>query len=99
MEDPVTQPQYQYYPTYHHAAFQPPPGPARVRLDSGANKSTGVAYALWFFLGIFGAHRFYLRHPGSGILYLCTFGMFMIGWLVDAFTIPTMVRRVNVIGY
>ena len=28
---------------------------------SNDRKSTLLAYALWFFLGLFGAHRFYLR--------------------------------------
>jgi len=29
-------------------------------------KSAGVAYALWFVLGTFGAHRFYLGRYGTG---------------------------------
>ncbi|RYC10049.1 TM2 domain-containing protein [Ciceribacter ferrooxidans] len=33
-------------------------------------KSLGVAYLLWFFLGSFGAHRFYLGRPLSAILIL-----------------------------
>jgi TM2 domain-containing membrane protein YozV len=30
-------------------------------------KSTTTAYLLWFFLGMVGAHRFYLGKTGSGI--------------------------------
>ena len=30
-------------------------------------KSTGVAYLLWFFLGGFSAHRFYLGSPGTAV--------------------------------
>ena len=37
-----------------------------------------VAYALWFFLGYFGAHRFYLRKWMSG---LCMLGLLGIGTL------------------
>lgn len=48
-------------------------------------KSKGVAYLLWFFLGIFSAHRFYLEKIGSGILYLLTFQLFGIGWIIDLF--------------
>ena len=70
-----------------------------VRLDSGAHRSIGVAYALWFILGIFGAHRFYLRKPGTGVLWLFTAGLFMVGWIVDAFRLPAMVRKVNAVGY
>jgi len=29
-------------------------------------KTTGMAYLLWFFLGGFGAHRFYLGYAASG---------------------------------
>ena len=50
-------------------------------------KSRWVALALCFFLGEFGIHRFYVGKIGSGILYLCTFGLFGFGWLIDFFTI------------
>lgn len=50
-------------------------------------KSRWAALALCFFLGEFGIHRFYVGKIGTGILYLCTFGLCGIGWLVDFFTI------------
>jgi TM2 domain-containing membrane protein YozV len=59
------------------------------------DKSLGVAYVLWFFLGFFGVHHFYLGKVGRGIGYLLTFGWFMIGLLVDLFTLPSQVQRVN----
>lgn len=62
---------------------------------SRSEKSTPVAYIWWFFLGIFGAHRYYLREPLMGTLYLCTAGLAGIGWLVDLFLIPGKVRRWN----
>eukprot|EP01132_Coremiostelium_polycephalum_P007381 gene7381-9066_t len=58
-------------------------------------KSTGVAYLLWFFFGIFGAHRFYLHRHLSGFIYLFTLGVFGIGWFVDLFLIPSLVRHYN----
>ncbi len=63
------------------------------------NKSVGVAYLLWVLLGWFGGHKFYLNRPGMGVLYLFTAGLLIIGWLVDAFTLPGQVRRRNVRGY
>ena len=58
-------------------------------------KSTVVAYLLWFFLGGLGIHRFYLGRPISGIFYLLTVGGFAIGWIIDLFLIPGMVRQEN----
>ncbi|MDD2324010.1 MAG: TM2 domain-containing protein [Bacteroidales bacterium] len=58
-------------------------------------KSKGVAYLLWFFLGIFSAHRFYLGKTGSAILYLLTGQIFGIGWLVDLFLLGGMVDQYN----
>ncbi|MBD9699726.1 TM2 domain-containing protein [Flavimobilis sp. GY10621] len=58
--------------------------------------SIGTAYLLWFFLGFFGAHHFYLGKVGMGLGYLFTFGWLMIGWFVDLFTLPAQVQRVNI---
>ena len=76
-----------------------------------SQKSMGIAYALWFFLGQFGLHRFYLDKPVSGAIMAVLGG---VGWLtlvlavgvvaliplwiwliVDAFLIPGLVRRAN----
>jgi len=35
------------------------------------------------FFGVFGAHRFYVRKIGTGLLQLATFGGLGIWWLVD----------------
>lgn len=39
---------------------------------------------LLFFLGLFGAHRFYVGRPVTGALFMATFGFCGIGVLVDA---------------
>ena len=57
--------------------------------------SVGVAYLLWFFLGVIGAHRFYVGKLGTGLLYLVTGGLFGVGWFFDLFRIPGLVREAN----
>lgn len=49
----------------------------------GKAKNKWVAFFLCFFLGAIGAHKFYEGKIGMGILYICTFGLFGIGWLFD----------------
>lgn len=58
-------------------------------------KSKSTAYVLWLFLGIFGAHKFYLGKTGIGILYFFTFGLFGFGWIIDAFTLGGQVDMYN----
>jgi TM2 domain-containing membrane protein YozV len=58
-------------------------------------KSKGLAYLLWFFLGAFSAHRFYLGKIGTGILYLLTGQLFGIGWIIDLFILSGMVDKYN----
>lgn len=84
----------------------------RTMMQYDANKkSVGVAYALWFFFGALGGHRFYLGRSGSAIAMLVIFflslvltvvfigwiGLFVVGiWaLIDAFLIPGIVRDYN----
>jgi TM2 domain-containing membrane protein YozV len=58
-------------------------------------KSKGIAYLLWFFLGVFGIHKFYLNKIGVGIIYLLTGGLFLIGWIYDLFTLGSQVDIYN----
>lgn len=46
-------------------------------------KNKWVSFLLCLFLGYFGAHKFYEGKAGMGILYIFTFGLFGIGWLID----------------
>ena len=54
-------------------------------------KKKSVAYLLWLLVGIFGGHCFYLGKVGKGVLYLCTGGLFLIGWLFDLFSLGNQV--------
>ena len=44
-----------------------------------SKKKKSIALLLCFFLGIFGAHRFYLGKPKTGALYLIGWGLEGIG--------------------
>lgn len=41
-------------------------------------------FVICLLFGWLGIHRFRERRTGLGILYLCTFGIFGIGWIVDS---------------
>ncbi len=51
-----------------------------------------VGYLFWL-LGCFGLHRFYFGKPISGLIYLFTFGLLGVGWIVDLFLIPGMANE------
>ena len=53
-----------------------------------------MGYILWLF-GFTGSHRFYYGKPISGTIYFFTFGLLLIGWIVDFFLIPSMDRQAD----
>ncbi|MCM3484556.1 MULTISPECIES: TM2 domain-containing protein [Kocuria] len=87
----------------------PYPGPPVVNVVGG--KSVVLAYVLWLFLGWLGIHKFYLRQPIWGLIYLFLGGLgwtlagvgvgilFLIPWMllmfVDVFTMPFRTALVN----
>jgi hypothetical protein len=58
-------------------------------------KSPAAAYLLWFFLGAFGGHRFYLKSKGVAFGMLFTLGGLGVWALVDVFFIGGRLRKVN----
>lgn len=57
-----------------------------------------IAWILLTFLGIFGIHRFYLGRILTGILWLCTGGLFGLGYLYDLWTLNETVSEANAPG-
>lgn len=86
-----------------------PAGPPVVNLVGG--RSLFLAYVLWFFLGWLGVHKFYLRQPVWGLIYLFLGGLgwstvgigigllFLVPWallmFLDVFTMPFRTAFVN----
>ncbi len=94
--------QYAYQSTPHTEQTWAPPWeqqqrqqpqyarPTYYRTQSrGKAKNKWVALALCAFTGWFGGHKFYEEKYGMGLLYLCTSGLFGIGWLVDLIKLAT----------
>lgn len=54
-----------------------------------------IAWLLLTFLGYFGIHRFYMGKWLSGLLWLCTGGLFLLGYLYDFWTLNEQVSEVN----
>ena len=85
---------------------------ANLMMQYDANKKSALAaYVLWCFMGLFGAHRFYLGEKGTGagmlIITLASLGLMFVSigfstifitiiWaFVDLFLIPGMTRKYN----
>jgi TM2 domain-containing membrane protein YozV len=57
-----------------------------------------IAWLLLTFLGIFGVHRFYLGKWITGIIWLCTGGFFLLGYLYDYLNLNELVSERNMIN-
>jgi TM2 domain-containing membrane protein YozV len=67
---------------------------ADLRFTSGTY-NFNVSWVLLTFLGIFGVHRFYLGKWPTGLLWLCTGGLLMIGVVYDFWTLNDQVTVRN----
>lgn len=54
-----------------------------------------LAWIFLTFLGIFGVHRFYMGKIFTGLLYLFTGGLLLLGWLYDLYTLNEQITQEN----
>jgi TM2 domain-containing membrane protein YozV len=54
-----------------------------------------VGWILLTFLGVFGIHRFYLGKWVTGLVYLLTGGLFLVGYLYDYWTLNDQIDELN----
>ena len=67
---------------------------ADIRYTPGP-KDYNLTWILLTFLGILGVHRFYLEKWLTGLLYLLTGGLFLIGVVYDYWTLNGQISAVN----
>jgi len=67
---------------------------ADMKYTSGP-KDYSLGWILLTFLGIFGLHRFYLGKWLTGLLWLLTGGLFLLGLLYDLWTLNEQIDEVN----
>ncbi|KAB2328961.1 TM2 domain-containing protein [Cytobacillus depressus] len=62
---------------------------------SKKEKSKGIAYALWFFTGGIGGHRYYAGNVGMGVAMTLTLGGCGFWSLIDVFAIGKAIEKKN----
>ncbi|MGB5232868.1 MAG: TM2 domain-containing protein [Desulfoprunum sp.] len=67
---------------------------ADIRFNDGAI-DFNVAWLLLAFVGLLGIHRMYMGKWLTGLLYLCTAGLFGIGWIYDLWTLNDQISLIN----
>ncbi|WP_457576429.1 NINE protein [Desulfomarina sp.] len=67
---------------------------ADIRFIRG-NVDYSIAWLLLVFLGLFGIHRMYMGKWISGLVYLCTAGLFGLGYIYDLWTLNDQISLIN----
>ncbi len=67
---------------------------ADLRFASGP-LDYNVAWILLTFLGLFGVHRMYMGKWITGIIYLLTGGLFLVGYIYDYWTLNDQLSELN----
>ena len=67
---------------------------ADIRFNEG-EIDYNIAWLLLTFLGLFGVHRMYMGKWVTGLVYLCTGGLFLVGYIYDFWTLNGQVSLIN----
>ncbi len=67
---------------------------ADIRFNDG-EIDYNIAWLLLTFLGLLGIHRMYLGKWLTGLVYLCTGGLFLLGYIYDFWTLNDQVSLIN----
>lgn len=54
-----------------------------------------LCWILLTFLGLFGIHRMYMGKWITGLIFLCTFGLFGFGYIYDFWTLNDQISLIN----
>ena len=67
---------------------------ADIRFNQG-HIDFNISWLLLTFLGFFGIHRMYMGKWITGLIYLCTFGLFGFGYIYDFWTLNDQISLIN----
>jgi len=67
---------------------------ADIRFNEG-EIDYNITWLLLTFLGLFGIHRMYMGKWLTGLLYLCTGGLFLLGYIYDFWTLNDQISLIN----
>lgn len=67
---------------------------ADIRFNDG-EVDFNVAWLLLAFVGVLGIHRMYMGKWLTGLLYLCTGGLFLVGYIYDLWTLNDQISLIN----
>lgn len=67
---------------------------ADIRYNEG-EIDFNLAWLLLAFLGLFGIHRMYMGKWITGLVYLCTAGLFGVGYIYDLWTLNDQISIIN----
>jgi len=67
---------------------------ADIRFNEG-EIDYNITWLLLTFLGLLGIHRMYMGKWLTGLVYLCTGGLFLVGYIYDFWTLNDQVSLIN----
>ena len=76
------------------AAATGPMKPSAMNYSAEPSHPVWLGYVFWIF-GFTGSHRFFYGRNLTGILWLLTGGLFLVGWIIDIVFIPSMAESAS----